>query len=64
MFTCDRCAEELKLSDLGRKVHALDRSFGPCESCDEYGSCGEVSCQIDAYWKDDVEAQLKKWGYH
>ena len=62
MFTCDKCAEGLKLSPLGRKVHARLRSHGPCESCDEVAECGDVSCQVDAYWDDNVEEQLKKMG--
>ncbi len=62
MFTCDRCAEELKLSDRGRKAHAAFRSFGPCESCEEITECGDVSAQIDAYWDDNVEELLEKLG--
>ena len=60
MFTCDKCAEGLKLSPLGRKVHARLRSHGPCESCDEVAECGDVSCQVDAYWDDHVEEMIKR----
>ena len=62
MFICNECAESSKLSPLGRKVHALMKSHGPCESFDEVADCGDVSCQIDAYWDDHVEEMLKKLG--
>lgn len=63
MFVCNECVEGLKLSPLGREVHAAMKSLGPCESCDEVAECGDVSCQIDAYWDDDVEEKLKAWGF-
>jgi len=60
MFVCNECVEGLKLSPLGRKVHARLRSHGPCECCDEVAECGDVSCQVDAYWDDHVEEMIKR----
>ena len=63
MFSCNECAEGLKLSRWGREIHTLTRSMGECECCGEVSECGDVSCQIDACWDDDVEEQMKKMGY-
>jgi len=64
MFVCNECVEGLKLSPLGREVHAAMKSFGPCECCEENGTCGDVSCQIDAYWDDapEIKEMLKRLG--
>ena len=59
MFSCNKCVGSLKLSALGLKVHAACRWEGPCEVCGARGDCGEVSCQINAYWTDDVDARVQ-----
>ena len=58
MLICKECVAESKLSDLGKTVWDLSRSVGPCESCEKVCDCGEVSCQIDAYWDDNISEML------
>ena len=64
MFVCTNCEEvDLNLTELGKAIWSMSVSYGPCECCETVAECGEVSCQIDAYWDDDVEEQIKKMGY-
>ena len=63
MFICNECVEKSKLSPLGKSIWSMSVSHGPCESCETVTECGDISCQIDAYWDDDVEEQMKKMGY-
>jgi hypothetical protein len=59
MFSCNKCVGSLKLSALGLRVHTACRWEGPCEVCSARGDCGEVSCQINAYWTDDVDDRVQ-----
>ena len=63
MFICVNCLPTIStLSDLGWEKWDLHKSYGPCEKCEGTAIVGEVSCQIDAYWDDNVEEILKQMG--
>ena len=64
MFVCADCERvDLNLTELGKAAWNLSKSYGTCECCEAVTECGEVSCQVDAFWDDDVEEKIKAMGY-